>query len=1030
MLLSKSRKHLIAIFAAAIAAACACPCVAQSSVQVTVGTSPAGPAFTVDGTQYTSVQTFTWSVGGTHTLAASSPQIASSTEYTFSSWSDGGAVSHTVSASSTTTSYTASFNTSYELTIATNNSHGTAKPASGSYYASGSQVAITATPNSSYYFSDWTGSSDVAADSKASTTIAMNGPESITANFNKASGIQYLAVVYVVTTAMDDSVGVAANCPLGGPFGNTGMNCTLRDALEAASESDGANIYFDSAVFAATNTATQNTIVLSYGPLSIPSSTIVGAPTAPNGRTFSNVVTVSGNSVSQLFWVASGVSHAEIDNLNMVNGSGAFGGAIYTDGELTVAGSTIANSAAAGSEGGGVYIDANGSLLLEASTLSGNSASKGAGIAAYGKLTASECTFDGNQADTLGGGLYIYGSAAIANCTVSGNHALPSGTGGGIAVASGGRLKLANSIVSGNNSGAPLPDLEGNYTDGGGNVVAAGEMNLAILGNYGGQTQSRIPLPWTPAICAGLAANVSSIVSTDQRGLPNMNTSYPGYSVASPCIDSGAVQTDYSLGFTAGPAPVSPATSILTGTSFSAAVTLNESGAPFSVPVTIPLSLNGNGSLSGGSAATVNGVATYAALQVSAAGQGDILTASLPLNPPLSPFPLEIATTSSPFDVLAVATTTSASNATAPFSSTAQSIALSADVLSSSMTVNAGTITFTLLSGSAPVGSPATSATLTNGVASANYILPAATPPGTYTIHAVYNAGGAFTASSDSAHTLTVSQATSTATLSSSTGNANLNANVTFTAMVTGSATIAPTGSVNFYDGSNLLGAGTLNAQGVAAYTTSSLAAGIHLMTAVYSGDSDFAGSTSAQYAQTVTAPDYSLSVNPASLSLQPGQTGQVTFTFAPVGGFTGAVNFACTGLPQPSTCSFAPASLTANGSNTTQTTIMTIATDGPGTGNVAHNRERPSPSDPQQARLLLLPALVLGAFLGWRRKRIARRYWLSLALLAAALAGISACGSSSPITAAGTYTVVVTASASSGGQGTHTVAFTLIVTN
>ena len=55
-------------------------------------------------------------------------------------------------------------------------------------------------------------------------------------------------------------------------------------------------------------------------------------------------------------------------------------------------------------------------------------------------------------------------------------------------------------------------------------------------------------------------------------------------------------------------------------------------------------------------------------------------------------------------------------------------------------------------------------------------------------------------------------------------------------------------------DGSTALGSGTLNAAGVATFTTSTLAVGKHSITAVYGGDSNFSGNTSAALTQTVNA--------------------------------------------------------------------------------------------------------------------------------------------------------------------------------
>jgi hypothetical protein len=179
-------------------------------------------------------------------------------------------------------------------------------------------------------------------------------------------------------------------------------------------------------------------------------------------------------------------------------------------------------------------------------------------------------------------------------------------------------------------------------------------INLAPLGNYGGPTQTMVPLPGSSAICAGLAANILTGMTTDQRGYPNTNTTYSGYSSSSPCVDSGAVQTNYSLSFTTAPSPISPATAILSNTNFQAAVTLDESGIPFTGgSASIPLTLTGTGTLSNATASTASGVASYSTLQVSTVGTGDTLTASLAVTGSAS-----VSATSSTFNVTTVTSAT------------------------------------------------------------------------------------------------------------------------------------------------------------------------------------------------------------------------------------------------------------------------------------------------------------------------------------------------------------------------------------
>jgi uncharacterized repeat protein (TIGR02543 family) len=156
-----------------------------STVKITVGTSPAGLSFTVDGTTYTSKQTLSWTAASSHTIATTSLQTSSGTQNSFASWSDGGAILHLV-APSVATTYTASFNTSYQLTTATSpTAGGTVLPATGAFYASGTVVNLSATLNSGYTFSGWTG--NVASASSPSTTVAMSAPQTVVANFTSAS---------------------------------------------------------------------------------------------------------------------------------------------------------------------------------------------------------------------------------------------------------------------------------------------------------------------------------------------------------------------------------------------------------------------------------------------------------------------------------------------------------------------------------------------------------------------------------------------------------------------------------------------------------------------------------------------------------------------------------------------------------------------------------------------------------------------------------------------------------------------------
>ena len=157
------------------------------AVSATITTSPAGRTITVDGTAYTAPQTFTWVVGSGHTIATASPQTSSGTRYVFANWSDGGALSHGVTAPSSATTYTASFASQYLLTRTVSPLSGGAIGASPSsvdgFYASGTAVQLTATASSGYAFNTWSGDLSGATDPQ---TVTMSAARSVVAAFTQA----------------------------------------------------------------------------------------------------------------------------------------------------------------------------------------------------------------------------------------------------------------------------------------------------------------------------------------------------------------------------------------------------------------------------------------------------------------------------------------------------------------------------------------------------------------------------------------------------------------------------------------------------------------------------------------------------------------------------------------------------------------------------------------------------------------------------------------------------------------------------
>ncbi len=174
-------------------------------------------------------------------------------------------------------------------------------------------------------------------------------------------------------------------------------------------------------------------------------------------------------------------------------------------------------------------------------------------------------------------------------------------------------------------------------------------------------------------------------------------------------------------------------------------------------------------------------------------------------------------------------------------------------------------------------------ATVALGGGTAGYSTSALTP-GTHSVTANYLGNSDYAPSFS--NTLAEVVKTNTSVVLTSTPNpAFVGGAVSFTATVTPAAA---TGTVQFLDGTTVLGTGTLS-NGSASFTTSALTQGTHSITAVYGGDTADAGSTSAALSQSMK-----LSAGMTTgLSPSPGVTGQnVTLTANMVAGATGTVTF------------------------------------------------------------------------------------------------------------------------------------------
>jgi hypothetical protein len=255
---------------------------------------------------------------------------------------------------------------------------------------------------------------------------------------------------------------------------------------------------------------------------------------------------------------------------------------------------------------------------------------------------------------------------------------------------------------------------------------------------------------------------------------------------------------------------------------------------------------------------------------------------------------------------------------------------------------------------------------------------------------------------------------------------------VTFTAAVSSAAGV-PDGIVGFYDGTTLLGSGALSA-GRVSYSTSSLVAGAHSITAEYGGSSNFLALTSSALTEKVE--DFSLNLASGgtnAATVMPGGTATYSLVVGPTTGMTfpAAVTLAVTGLPSGAKATLTPDSLAEGSASTKVSLTVEVPTL---TAYLRHQTKRNTTNlalvlSPTMFGMLLLP-FIRPPFAGraWqsiaKRRRLARL--LCLAFLATTLLGLAGCGTkSSGFLGQTSYTLTVTATS---GALSHSTTLNLTV--
>ena len=196
---------------------------------------------------------------------------------------------------------------------------------------------------------------------------------------------------------------------------------TLREAIIAANTDATTDLghtgsVADTIEFESTIFGLQKTIVLAGTQLTISSDLTINGPGA-------DMLTIHGGGTSRVFAVNDGdrdtLATVSLNGMTISGGSlSGSGGGIFTRENLSISETHITGNAAS-SLGGGIFTN-GGDLNVTSSTIEGNTASRGGGLATRttspgnstlenaGQVTVLNSTISGNSATNRGGGVEVY----------------------------------------------------------------------------------------------------------------------------------------------------------------------------------------------------------------------------------------------------------------------------------------------------------------------------------------------------------------------------------------------------------------------------------------------------------------------------------------------------------------------------------------------------------------------------------------------------------------------------------------------
>jgi hypothetical protein len=218
---------------------------------------------------------------------------------------------------------------------------------------------------------------------------------------------------------------------------------------------------------------------------------------------------------------------------------------------------------------------------------------------------------------------------------------------------------------------------------------------------------------------------------------------------------------------------------------------------------------------------------------------------------------------------------------------------------------------------SGPAGTPQGNAQLLNGASvlgqqqlvSAAASFPVMLAPGSYVLNAAYEGDGVNPASITVGSSVVINKAATSTLEQPLTQTSYAGLPIVLTASVSSTTPGVLTGTVSFVDGGTMVATATLSG-GLATGTYLSPAAGTHSIVANYSGDANYASSSSLPVTATIGAtPDFALaSAGSITQTVQAGAIAVFLFNVAAQPSpFTGVVSMSVGGLPKGAIATFSP---------------------------------------------------------------------------------------------------------------------------